>query len=123
MSSDLPLISQGLDPWNFRTYYLFYHFLPFTSTRLILSTFIFTMVSKSFIAYAFLLCFTTSVNAHAAIAPALGVKGNPIRSDVQRPSSGSPCGNVNIAQTLDTSTAVPASANGSFSASITDFNA
>ena len=81
------------------------------------------MVSKSFVAYAFLLCFTASVNAHAAIAPALGVKGNPARSDVQNPSSGSPCGKINIAQTLDTSTAAPASADGSFSASITDFNA
>jgi hypothetical protein len=80
------------------------------------------MVSKSFISYTFLLCLTTSVNAHAAIAPALGVKGDPTRNDVQRPSSGSPCGNVNITQTLDTSTPVPAFANGTFSPSITDFN-
>lgn len=80
------------------------------------------MVSKSFIAYAFLLCFTTSVNAHAAIAPALGVKGNPTRSDVQNPSSAKPCGNVNIAQSIDTSTPVTVAANGTFSPSIANFN-
>jgi hypothetical protein len=81
------------------------------------------MVSRSFIAYAFLLGFMTSVNAHAAIDPALGVKGgNASRSDVQRPSTAKPCGNVNIAQTLDSSTTVAANANGSFSPSITDFN-
>jgi len=82
------------------------------------------MFSKSFIAYAFLLGFTTSVNAHAAIDPALGVKGgNATRNDVQRPSTAKPCGNVNIAQTLDSSTTVAANADRTFSPSITDFNA
>jgi hypothetical protein len=81
------------------------------------------MVSNSFIAFIFLLCFTTSVDAHAAIDPALGVKGNASRSDVQRPSTASPCGSINIAQTLDTSTALPVSSNGSISPTITDFNA
>jgi len=81
------------------------------------------MFSKSLIAPLFLLALTSSVNAHAAIAPALGVKGNPVRGDVQRPSAAAPCGTVNIAQTIDTSTAVQANANGSFSPSITDFNA
>jgi hypothetical protein len=80
------------------------------------------MVSKSFIAYTFLLCFTTSVNAHAAIAPALGIKGNPTRNDVQSFSAGSPCGNVDIAKSLDTSTPVLASANGTFSPNVTSFN-
>jgi hypothetical protein len=80
------------------------------------------MVSKSLIASIFFLCFTTSVDAHALIAPALGVNGNGARSDVQNPSAAKPCGNVNIAQTLDTSTALPLSQNGSFSTSITDFN-
>jgi len=80
------------------------------------------MLSKSFIAYAFLLCFTTSVNAHAIVNPALGVKGNATRNDVQRPSAAKPCGNANIAQSLDTSTPVPADANGTFSPTITDFN-
>jgi len=80
------------------------------------------MLSKSFIAYAFLFCFTTSVNAHAIVNEALGVTGNATRNDVQRPSAANPCGNVNIAQSLDTSTPVPANANGSFSPTITDFN-
>jgi hypothetical protein len=80
------------------------------------------MFSKSFIAPLFLLALSSSVNAHAAIAPALGVKGNPVRGDVQRPSATAPCGTINIAQNIDTSTAVQANANGSFSPSITNFN-
>ena len=80
------------------------------------------MFSKSFIASVFFLALTSSVNAHAAISPALGVAGNPVRNDVQRPSAASPCGNVNIAKNIDTSTAVAADANGSFSPSITNFN-
>ncbi|KAI0657916.1 hypothetical protein C8Q70DRAFT_900342, partial [Cubamyces menziesii] len=61
-------------------------------------------------------------HAHAAIAPALGVKGTPVRNDVQRPSKNSECGNVNIAQNIDTSTAVQAAANGTFAATIINFN-
>ncbi|KAH9036218.1 hypothetical protein EDB85DRAFT_2143348 [Lactarius pseudohatsudake] len=81
------------------------------------------MVSKSFIAYAFLLCFTTSVNAHALISPALGVKGNGARNDAQRPSTNKPCGKVDITQSIETSTTVALAADGTFSPSITDFNA
>ncbi|KAI9441733.1 hypothetical protein H4582DRAFT_2118987 [Lactarius indigo] len=62
------------------------------------------MVSKSFIAYAFLLCFTTSVNAHALIGPALGVTGNGTRNDVQTFSANKPCGNTDIAKSIDSST-------------------
>jgi hypothetical protein len=80
------------------------------------------MFSKSFIAPIFLLALTSSVNAHAGITPALGVKGDFTRNDVQRPSSAQPCGNINIAQNLDTSTAVKADANGNFLPSITNFN-
>jgi hypothetical protein len=80
------------------------------------------MFSKSLIAPIFLLALTSSVNAHAGVSPALGVKGNLARSDVQRPSQAKPCGNIDIAQNLDTSTAVNANGNGSFAASITDFN-
>jgi hypothetical protein len=80
------------------------------------------MFSKLLIAPIFLLALTSSVNAHAAIAPALGVKGDPTRNDVQQPSQANPCGNINTAQNLDTSTPVNAFANGTFSASITDFN-
>ncbi|CDO68171.1 hypothetical protein BN946_scf184938.g23 [Trametes cinnabarina] len=80
--------------------------------------------SKTFIATA-ALCLSLSLqaNAHAAVAPALGVKGTPVRNDVQRPSKNSECGNVNIAQTIDTSTAVQAAGNGTFAATIINFNA
>jgi len=81
------------------------------------------MVSKSFIAYTFLLCFTASVNAHAGVSPALGVQGALIRADVQRPSTSSPCGNVNIAQSLDSSSSVAAALNDTFSVNATGFDA
>lgn len=81
------------------------------------------MLSKSFIASIFLIASISSVNAHAGVSPALGVKGQLARSDVQRPSANSPCGTVDVAQNLDSSTAVQADATGNFSPSITDFNA
>jgi hypothetical protein len=80
------------------------------------------MFSKSFIASVFFLALMSSVNAHAVVAPALGVRGNPARSDVQRPSPAKPCGNINIAQNFDTSTAVKANAKGIFAANITGFD-
>jgi hypothetical protein len=61
------------------------------------------MLCKSFIASIFLLALTSSVDAHAAIAPALGAEGTPTLDDVQEPSTSSPCGNINIADNLDTS--------------------
>ncbi|KAJ7503268.1 hypothetical protein B0H11DRAFT_1630707, partial [Mycena galericulata] len=57
------------------------------------------------------------------LSPALGVKGTPARSDVQRPSTAQPCGTINPATTLDTSTAIPAAADGSVTMSVTNFNA
>ena len=80
------------------------------------------MFPKSFIAPLFLFALTSSVNAHAAISPALGVKGTPSRNDVQRPSTNKPCGNVDIGKTLDSSTAVPADASGTFAATAINFN-
>ena len=80
------------------------------------------MFSKSFIAAIFLLALTSSVNAEIVITPALGVKGKPERSDAQRPSQAKPCGNINIAQKLDTSIAVKANADGSFTTKIIGFN-
>lgn len=79
------------------------------------------MLSKSFIALISVFALTTSVNAHAAIAPALGVKGAPTLSDVQEPSSSSPCGNVDISDNLDTSTVAAAAAGGQFSIDVTNF--
>lgn len=61
-------------------------------------------------------------NAHAIITPALGVNGSATRNDVQRPTTQSPCGNVNIATELPLSTPIIALANGSFIANITNFN-
>jgi len=62
------------------------------------------------------------VAAHAAIAPALGVAKDPVRNDAQRPSKQSPCGNIDIASNIDSSTAVTADASGVFKTSITNFN-
>jgi hypothetical protein len=82
------------------------------------------MFSKSYIVSALVLtALSLQVNAHAAISPMLGVKGAPQRSDVQRPSSASECGNVNIANNIDTSTPVQAAADGTFTATVTNFNA
>jgi len=62
--------------------------------------------------------------AHAAVSPALGVKGTPKRSDAKRPSKANPCGaGVNIASALDASTAVPAAANGEIKVTAINFNA
>jgi len=59
--------------------------------------------------------------AHTMVAPALGVKGTPIRADTQRPSTAKPCGNVALSA-IDTSTAI--TMNGlSFTATSTAFNA
>ena len=80
------------------------------------------MLSKSFIASILLLASISSVNAHAGVSPALGVKGQITRNDVQRPSANTPCGKANIAQTLDGSTPVQADETGNFSPSITNFN-
>jgi len=62
-------------------------------------------------------------NAHAMPSPALGVQGVPTRNDVQRPSTSAPCGNTDIASNIDTSTAVPAAADGSVVLNITNYNA
>jgi len=80
------------------------------------------MFFKILLTSIFALVLSAQVSAHAIISPALGVKAAPVRNDVQRPSSASPCGNVNIAQTLDASTPVTASKNGSFAANVTNFN-
>ena len=80
--------------------------------------------SKSTIAaVTVLLSISMEVSAHAAIAPVLGVKGKPARNDVQRPSNAQPCGNTNIAQKLDSSSAITMKADKSFDATITNFNA
>jgi len=78
---------------------------------------------KVALAVALVFGLSLQVQAHALINNALGVKGTPQRSDVQRPSTAAPCGTVDIAQTLGTSTPVVASAAGLFSTTVVDFNA
>ena len=80
------------------------------------------MFSKFFFAFAFLLSLTLQASAHALIAPALGVTGKGARSDVQRPSTAKPCGKANIAQTLATSQAAQANAQGIVAVTVTNFN-
>ena len=107
---------------SFVFFHLFSTFLRPVLLVFILLPSIVEMFSKSFIAPLFLLALTSSVHAHAGVTPALGVQGTLTRNDVQRPSTANPCGKVNIDQTLDSSTAIPANANGSFSATAINFN-
>lgn len=81
------------------------------------------MFSRVFFALTLLLGFSLQASAHAIINPALGVTGTPSRNDVQRPSAQSPCGNVNVAQTIDTTQPISLQAQGTFAAVIQNFNA
>lgn len=76
-----------------------------------------------FVAALLLGAMSLQASAHAIITPALGVNGQGARSDVQKPSKAAECGSVNVANTIDTSTPVQAAADGSFAATITNFNA
>ncbi|KAI0828692.1 hypothetical protein BC628DRAFT_1316484 [Trametes gibbosa] len=79
--------------------------------------------SKGVIAAATVLFgLTLQAHAHAGITPALGVKNTFARANVQRPSTAKPCGNINVAQNLDASTAIAAKADGTFVATVTNFN-
>ncbi|KAG6901986.1 hypothetical protein C0995_005945 [Termitomyces sp. Mi166 len=80
------------------------------------------MFSRILTVAAVALMFSAQVKAHAAIAPVLGVSGDPVRADVRRPTILRPCGNVNIAENLDTTTPVAAQADGSFIVTVTNFN-
>ena len=80
------------------------------------------MLFKFISASALVFGLALQAQGHAIISPALGVTGTPTRNDVQRPSNNSPCGNVNIAQTVGTTTPIVANADGSFTATITNFN-
>jgi len=79
--------------------------------------------TKSFLVCASIfLALATQTSAHAMPSVALGVKGTVKKSDVQRPSTATPCGNVAIAANLDTSTAVPAAADGTVTMNIQSFD-
>ena len=82
------------------------------------------LFSKNLLAVATLfLAGALQAHAHAAIAPELGISGTPVRNDVQRPSTAKPCGNTNIAQTIDTSGTVALQSDDTFTATITNFDA
>ncbi|KAF9449818.1 hypothetical protein P691DRAFT_727270 [Macrolepiota fuliginosa MF-IS2] len=82
------------------------------------------MFAKIWTSLAILLAVSLEVRGHAAIAPALGLGSTaPVRNDVKRPSTASPCGaGVNVASALGKSTPVQAAADGTFTATITNFN-
>jgi len=69
-----------------------------------------------------LLALSFQVRGHALITPALSVKGKGVINDVQRPSGNNPCGNVDIAKNLDSSTPANTAADGSFTLTVTSFN-
>ncbi|KAF8504834.1 hypothetical protein F5888DRAFT_792560 [Russula emetica] len=79
------------------------------------------MLSKSFTASILLLALTSSVNAQCVFSPPFGGSGNPAASDVQQPSSDTPCGKTSISQNIDTSSAVNADADGQFTISAINF--
>lgn len=82
------------------------------------------MFAKAWTSIVVLLAVSLEVQAHAAIAPVLG-KGSaaPVRNDVTRPSKAAPCGaGVNVASALGQSTPIQAAADGTVTATITNFN-
>lgn len=80
------------------------------------------MLSKILTSVTLVLALSLQVHAHAAVAPVLGVNGNPVRGDVERPSNANPCGETNIAANIDSSTPIVAAADGTFTATVTNFN-
>lgn len=80
------------------------------------------MFSKTVLLSAIVLGFANQAFGHAAIQPQLGILGNSTRSDVQQPSTSSPCGNTDIASNINNSTAVALDSTNSFSTSIVNFN-
>jgi len=80
------------------------------------------MLFKTLLPFALVAALSIQVQGHALITPALGVKGKGVRDDVQRPSNNQPCGNVNIAKNIDSSTPAVAGADGSFTLTVTNFN-
>ncbi|KDR81987.1 hypothetical protein GALMADRAFT_114882 [Galerina marginata CBS 339.88] len=81
------------------------------------------MFSKVWTTTALVLALSLQVNAHAAVAPVLGLSTDPQRSDVKRPNAKNPCGaGVDAASLIDSSTAVPVDETGSFKATVFNFN-
>ncbi|EEB97878.1 hypothetical protein MPER_02711, partial [Moniliophthora perniciosa FA553] len=69
------------------------------------------------------LVLVSQVHAHAVVSPALGIDGEPVRRDAQRPSRGdSRCGRVDVAENLDTSGTVTPGADGTMTLKVQNFN-
>lgn len=82
------------------------------------------MFSKNWTFLILLLAVSLEVHAHAAVAPVLG-KGSaaPVRRDAKRPTRINPCGlGVRVNSAIDQSTPVQAAPDGTFTATITNFN-
>jgi len=79
------------------------------------------MFFRTFIVSAVILVMGLQASGHAIVTPALGVKGNGTRNDVQRPSTAKPCGKASLTA-IDTSTPAIAAADGTAQMTITDFN-
>ncbi|KAF8592127.1 hypothetical protein K439DRAFT_1325093 [Ramaria rubella] len=80
------------------------------------------MFSKAIYASIFVSTLVLQGHAHAGVTPALGVSGTFARSDVQRPSTATPCGTTPLTD-IDTSTAAPVNPDGSVDLTATNFNA
>jgi len=72
------------------------------------------MFSKVFATVSVMLAVSSQVHGHGGVQPFFGVTGTLAKSDISKLVASSPCGNVDIASSLDTSTAVPAAADGTF---------
>jgi len=79
------------------------------------------MFSRTFIVSAIILAMGLQASGHAIVTPALGVKGNGSRNNVERPSTGKPCGKASLTA-IDTSTPAIAAADGTVQMTITNFN-
>jgi len=82
------------------------------------------MFSKILASSVLVLALCHQVTSHALVTPPLGVKGTPVRADVQRPSSANPCGAAvtDISTAIDSAMPVVVNANGSFHVTGTSFN-
>jgi len=79
------------------------------------------MFSRTFFVSVVILAMGLQASGHAIVTPALGVKGNGTRNDVQRPSTAKPCGKASLSA-VGTSTPAIAAADGTVQMTITDFN-
>jgi len=82
------------------------------------------MFAKVFVVSSLILGLASEVLGHAVILPGLGIPNPPVRGDVKRPSAASPCGaGVDVASLLDQATPVTAADDGTFPATVQNFNA